>query len=176
MLSKLSLWSEYVFLGCDVDNSSVLCPSLPPTVVTILKLGWFLPSQPLCIPHPCTGKICTHFTLGQMCRECLAHSPGCHPSPCTPGVTFTEGLLVFANLSVYMHALVPRFLFMTFEIHLISYSSVSFTVTAQGLGEPGLCIPLAWPSLGPRACRIRHIYFSSLTGYIAYFFFSHRHK
>lgn len=54
-----------------------------------------------------------------------------------------QELLVFVNLSVYMHALVPRFVFMTFKIHLISYSFISFAVTLQGLDEPGLYVPLA---------------------------------
>lgn len=55
-----------------------------------------------------------------------------------------QGLFVFINsYKLTMHTLVPIFLFMELEIHLIDYNFVSFAVMGQALNKPGLYIPLA---------------------------------
>lgn len=55
-----------------------------------------------------------------------------------------QELFVFINsYKLTMHTLVPIFLFMELDIHLIGYSFVFLAVMGQALNKPGLYIPLA---------------------------------
>lgn len=105
-----------------------------------------------------------------MYRVCLAgHLEGISgwkrvlPQPHLSLSPSQQGLFVFINsYKLTTHTLVPIFLFMELEIHLIGYSFVSLAIMGQALNKPGLYIPLAWLSLGLGSCRIRFIYSSFL--------------